>query len=73
MDEEDRLISELDSEQARAIDSIIGKRIYNMEILEDGEQSVIRIELSNEDGDAIVIHGDGIDMYIINGKPKVLN
>ena len=76
MDKEDNLISELDSGQARAIDSVIGKKIWNIEVLEDGDAAMVRIFLSEdeENGDSIVIHGDGgMDMYILNAKPKVLN
>lgn len=73
MDSEDRLISELSSDQARAIDEVIGKKIYNIQILEDGDQSMIKIELSENDGDFILIHGEGMDMYITTPKPKVLN
>ena len=76
MDKKDSVISELDSGQSRAIDSVIGKKIWNIEVLEDGDAAMVRIFLSEdeENGDSIVIHGDGgMDMYILNAKPKVLN
>ena len=72
MDENDSLISELDSEQARAIDSVIGRKIWNVEILEDGDQSMVKIMFSeDDDSDFILIHAEGMDMYIIHKKPKV--
>ena len=72
MDENDSLISELDSEQAKAIDSVIGKRIWNIEVLEEGDQSMVKIMFSeDEDTDFILLHAEGMDMYIVNEKPKV--
>jgi len=72
MDENNSVISELDSEQAIAIDSVIGKKIWNIEILEDGDQSMVKIMFSeNDDSDFILLHAEGLDMYIVNEKPKV--
>lgn len=72
MDENDNIISELDSEQARAVDSIIGKKIWNVEILEEGDQSMVKIMFSeDDDSDFILLHAEGLDMYIVNEKPKV--
>jgi len=72
MDENDSLISELDSEQAKAIDSVIGKKIWNIEVLEEGDQSMVKIMFSeDEDTDFILLHAEGMDMYIVNEKPKV--
>lgn len=72
MDENNSVISELDSEQATAVDSVIGKKIWNIEILEDGDQSMVKIMFSeDEDSDYILLHAEGLDMYIVNEKPKV--
>jgi hypothetical protein len=72
MDENDSIISELDSEQAKAIDSVIGKKIWNIEVLEEGDQSMVKIMFSeDEDTDFILLHAEGMDMYIVNEKPKV--
>jgi hypothetical protein len=72
MDEETSITTELNSEQARAIDSIIGKKIWNIEILEDGDESMVKIMFSEDDNsDYILLHASGMDMYIINEKPKV--
>ena len=72
MDENNSVISELDSEQANAVDSVIGQKIWNIEILEDGDQSMVKIMFSeDEDSDFILLHAEGLDMYIVNEKPKV--
>jgi len=71
MDENDSIKSELDSEQANAVDSIIGKKIWNIEILEDGDESAIKIQFSEDDSDYMLIHAEGMNMYIVNAKPKV--
>ena len=72
MDENNSVISELDSEQANAIDSVIGKKIWNIEVLEDGDQSMVKIMFSEDDeSDYILLHAEGMDMYIVNEKPKV--
>ena len=72
MDENNSVISELDSEQATAVDSVIGKKIWNIEILEDGDQSMVKIMFSEDDDqDYILLHAEGLDMYIVNEKPKV--
>ena len=72
MDSDNSVISELDSEQANAIDSVIGKKIWNIEVLEDGDQSMVKIMFSEDDeSDYILLHAEGMDMYIVNEKPKV--
>ena len=72
MDEETSITTELNSEQARAIDEVIGKKIWNIEILEDGDESMVKIMFSEEDdSDFMLIHAEGMDMYIVNQKPKV--
>lgn len=71
-DENNSIISELDAEQANAIDSVIGKKIWNIEILEDGDESMVKIMFSEDDNsDFILLHAEGLDMYIVNEKPKV--
>jgi len=71
MDENNNIISELDAEQANAVDSVIGKKIWNIEILEDGDESMVKIMFSEDDNsDFILLHAEGLDMYIVNEKPK---
>jgi hypothetical protein len=72
MDENNSIISELDAELANAVDSVIGKKIWNIEILEDGDESMVKIMFSEDDNsDFILLHAEGLDMYIVNEKPKV--
>ena len=72
MDENNSIISELVADQANAVDSVIGKKIWIIEILEDGEQSMVKIMFSEDDDqDYILLHAEGLDMYIVNEKPKV--
>jgi len=74
MDEEDSLvqrIAELDSEQAKVIDGLIGKKIWNIEILEDHQDSAIKIQFSEDETDYILIYGQNIDMYVLSAKPGV--
>ena len=72
MDKDDSIISELDSDQANAVDSVIGKKIHNIEILEDGDESMVKIMFSEDDeSNYILLHAEGMDMYIVNEKPQV--
>jgi len=72
MDKDDSIISELDSDQASAVDSVIGKKIHNIEILEDGDESMVKIMFSEDDeSNYILLHAEGMDMYIVNPKPQV--
>jgi len=74
MDELDRLeeeISALDSEQSEVIDGLIGKKIWNIEIIESEEESAIKIQFSEDEVDYILIYGENMDMYVLNPKPKV--
>jgi len=74
MDKEDSLvqtIAALDSEQADIIDGLIGRKIWNIEILEDRDDTAIKIQFSEMDHDYILIYGQNIDMYVLNAKPDV--
>ena len=72
MDANNSIISELDAEQANAVDSVIGTKFWNIEILEDGDESMVKIMFSEDDNsDFILLHAEGLDMYIVNEKPKV--
>ena len=74
MDKEDSLvqtIAALDSEQADIIGGLIGRKIWNIEILEDRDDTAIKIQFSEQDHDYILIYGQNIDMYVLNAKPDV--
>ena len=74
MDEESS-ISEADSNQADLLDKLIGKKIWNIELLEDldEDQSVIRIFFSDDEEDYLMIHCKGADLYVVEPKPKTLH
>ena len=72
MDTEDSLvqrIEELDSDQANIIDSLIGRKIWNIEILEEKNESAIKIQVSEQELDYILIYGKDMDMYVVTPKP----
>jgi hypothetical protein len=74
MDKEDSLvqtIAALDAEQADVIDGLIGRKIWNIEILEDRDDTAIKIQFSEQDHDYILIYGQNMDMYVLNTKPDV--
>jgi hypothetical protein len=60
MDEKNS-VSEADKNQADMLDKLTGKKIWNVELLEDdiGEQSLIKIFFSDEDDDFLMIHCEG--------------
>lgn len=72
MDQEDSL-SELNADQAVVIDKLIGRKIWNIEILEDESESVVKIFFSEEDDDYMMIHAEGMTLYVIEPKPKALH
>jgi len=72
MDTEDSLvqtIAALDSEQANIVDSLIGRKIWNIEILEEKNESAIKIQFSEQELDYILIYGKDMDMYVVTPKP----
>ena len=74
MDEENS-ISEADSNQVALLDKLIGRKIWNIELLEDPDegQSVIRIFFSDDEEDYLMIHCESADLYIVEPKPKVVH
>jgi hypothetical protein len=68
-------VSEADKNQADMLDKLTGKKIWNVELLEDdiGEQSLIKIFFSEEDDDFLMIHCEGASLYLIEPKPKSLH
>lgn len=74
MDEENS-ISEADSNQVELLDKLVGKKIWNIELLEDPDegQSVIRIFFSDDEEDYLMIHCEGADLYVVEPKPKVVH
>jgi hypothetical protein len=68
-------ISEADKTQSELLDKLTGKKIWNVELLEDdlGKQSLIKIFFSDENDDYLMIHCEGADLYLIEPKPKALH
>tara|TARA_R110000822_G_scaffold310250_1_gene442341 strand:- start:1171 stop:1395 length:225 start_codon:yes stop_codon:yes gene_type:complete len=68
-------ISEADETQSELLDKLTGKKIWNVELLEDdlGKQSLIKIFFSDENDDYLMIHCEGADLYLIEPKPKALH
>jgi len=74
MDEKNS-INEADSNQAEMLDKLIGRKIWNVELLEDevGGQSLIKMFFSEEEDDYLMIHCEGADLYLVEPKPRTLN
>ena len=74
MDRDDSLdvefTSKADADQAETLDKLIGRKIWNVELLEDDTQSMIKICLSQEDDDYLLIHCEGADLYLVEPKMK---
>lgn len=66
-------ISELDFSQAETIDKLIGRKIWNIEIIEDEEEAVVKILFSEAEDDYMMIHASGMTLYVIEPKPKALH
>lgn len=72
MDKETGL-TEVDFEQAETLDRLIGSKIYNIEILEEDNQAMIKIILDGNDDKFILIHAEGMNMFVVEPKPKNLH
>jgi hypothetical protein len=72
MDKETGL-TEVDFEQAEMLDRLIGSKIYNIEILEEDNQAMIKIILDGNDDKFILIHAEGMNMFVVEPKPKNLH
>jgi len=71
MDKENSV--EVNSEQAEMLDRLIGSKIYNIEILEEDNQAMIKIILDGNDDKFILIHAEGMNMFVVDPKPKNLH
>ena len=74
MDEKNS-INEADANQAEMLDKLIGRKIWNVELIEDevGGQSLIKMFFSDEEDDYLMIHCEGADLYLVEPKPRTLN
>jgi hypothetical protein len=66
-------LTEVDFEQAEMLDRLIGSKIYNIEILEEDNQAMIKIILDGNDDKFILIHAEGMNMFVVEPKPKNLH
>ena len=77
MDQEDSLeiefTSEADEKQAETLDKMIGRKIWNIELLENDTQSMIKICFSEDDSDYLLIHCEGADLYLVEPKLKAVH
>lgn len=69
MDEENSLV-EADENQAETLDKIAGKKVWNVELIEDDQQSMIKILFSAAEDDYLLIHCEGADIYLVEPKPQ---
>ncbi len=74
MDKKNSVV-EADDKQTEILDKVTGKKIWNVELLEDedGGQSLIKILFSEEEDDCLMIHCEGADIYLLEPKPKALH
>ena len=72
MDKENSL-SELDADQAETVDKLIGRKIWNIEIIEDADEAVVKISFSEADDDYMLLHAPGLNLYVVEPKPKALH
>jgi len=77
MDGEDSLevkfTTEADEQQVAMLDKLVGKKIWNIEFLEDNEQSMIKILFSDKEDDYLLIHCEGADLYLVEPQPKTMH
>lgn len=66
-------LTEVDFEQAEMLDRLVGSKIYNIEILEEDNQAMIKIILDGNDDKFILIHAEGMNMFVVEPKPKNLH
>ena len=61
------------SEQNETLDKLIGRKIHDIEIFEDGPEAIVRIFLSDNDDDCIEIYAQYMQMIVISPKPTPLH
>jgi hypothetical protein len=57
------------SEQLEALDKLIGRKIWNIEIIEENNESIVRIFFSENEDDFILIYAQYMEMSIVTPKP----
>ena len=61
------------SEQLNALDKLIGRKIWDIEIVEEDNEAYVRIFLSENEDDFILIYAQYMEMSIVTPKPPQLH
>ncbi len=61
------------SEQIDILDKLIGRKIWDIEIIEEEPLAILRIFLSETEDDYIEINAEYMQMLYISPKPKKLH
>ena len=63
-------ISEADEKQTDLLDKVVGRKIWNVELLQGEDQAMIKMMFSEDEDDYLLIHCAGADIYLGEPKPK---
>ena len=61
------------SEQLDILDKLIGRKIWDIEIIEEEPLAILRIFLSETEDDYIEINAEYMQMLYVSPKPKQLH
>jgi hypothetical protein len=61
------------SEQIEILDKLIGRKIWDIEIIEEQHLAILRIFLTENQDDYIEINAEYMQMLYISPKPKKLH
>ncbi len=61
------------SEQLDILDKLIGRKIWDIEIIEESPLAILRIFLSETEDDYIEINAEYMQMLYVSPKPKQLH
>lgn len=61
------------SEQVDILDKLIGRKIWDIEIIEESPLAILRIFLTENQDDYIEINAEYMQMLYISPKPKQLH
>jgi hypothetical protein len=61
------------SEQLHALDKLIGRKIWDIEIIEEDNETIVRIFFSENEDDFILIYAQYMEMSIVTPKPMQLH
>jgi hypothetical protein len=61
------------SDQLHALDKLIGRKIWDIEIIEENDETIVRIFFSENEDDFILIYAQYMEMSIVTPKPTQLH